>query len=171
MENDLADYAYSKKVMSLLLSSCAQQPADPKVFLDQLTVLGVGKSKELLKKLVHPTDGILAKTKFIPSIAEVGDWLGIPQDKAHQARMQSYERLNQRFIEAPINDSEESKAAALARWDAINPKKKRGIERIFEPDGVKPIQVEDRAALRRALANLEAMNRWGDEDGQPPQDR
>lgn len=41
----------------------------------QLIALGTGKPKALLKLMISPEEGLLSKQKFLPSIAEVGEWL------------------------------------------------------------------------------------------------
>lgn len=161
--SETADEAYAAKIASFLLASFPQQPAEPAVFLRQLTLLCVGRQKALLQRMVHPIDGILATSKFIPSLAEVRDWLGNTPADAHQ-----------RVLPPPPPEPEpqmtdEEIAAADAMWAKVKPlleETTRAMRANVDYDGKSRLdwtagQRHSEELLEEALKNLRAMQGGG----------
>jgi hypothetical protein len=72
---EIADQKYATQAATYLLASFPHQPHEPEVFLKQLVLLFAGRPKILLRQISDPSDGILAKLKDVPSLAEVREWL------------------------------------------------------------------------------------------------
>lgn len=73
---ELAEQEYAARVVNLLIRSFPTQPSDPKTYASQLTTLCTGRPQAVLRAMVDPRDGLVAKAKFLPTVAEVREWLG-----------------------------------------------------------------------------------------------
>lgn len=93
-----------------------QQPRNPEVYIPMLVIACEGVDIDILKAMVHPRLGL--RSKWLPSVEEVVDYL----DSKMQARQRELERAQSELealtrLPAP-EESEQAKAAALARWEA-----------------------------------------------------
>lgn len=109
---ELADEDYARPLVSMLIRSFPMQPSDPTTYAKQLTMLCLGKPRELVRRMVHPIDGIVAKAKFLPSVAEVGEWFA----KQPYAQPKS---LTCRALHKPVKPDPEMTAEDRARCDAM----------------------------------------------------
>ena len=73
---DRANAQYAARVVHMLLASFPQQePKDPDTYGRQLIDLCTGYPCNVLKQMVNPELGLLATARFLPTIAEVNDFL------------------------------------------------------------------------------------------------
>lgn len=133
-ENVDADEVYASRTIDFLLRSYPQQkPHDPDVYIRQLVMLCTGIPRLTLKSMVHPKTGIIAKCKFLPTVAEVSDWLGenLPLERvspiwkpiAHLNEPPIPQEEKQRRLEMWAKTKAEIEAAARATQRASPPLK------------------------------------------------
>ena len=73
---ETANAQYAARVVHMLLASFPQQePKDPDTYGRQLIDLCTGYPCNVLRQMVNPTIGLLATARFLPTIAEVNDFL------------------------------------------------------------------------------------------------
>lgn len=80
-DSDLVDEEYAIKAASILVATYPNQAQEPEIYQSQLIRLFVGRPKRLVGKVADPCQGLVAKSKFLPSIAEVKEWLGDNSDE------------------------------------------------------------------------------------------
>lgn len=98
--------------------------------------------------MVNPADGLLGKAKFLPSLAEVKQWL---EDQV-AVPSRAYPLLPP--VEDKPEDAPEVKAAAVERWNRAKSEMTLPADQIA-PERTRWKQVHNPDALLASLENLE----------------
>lgn len=149
---ETADTNYALEVARYLLGSHPSKPHDPEILLEQLTTLFTGKPKELLRRMVHPAEGVLREADFVPSVAMCARWL--EKRTAPQRSTLPEHRLLPPPKDDKPEDSQEVKDAAIERW--LAKRRKVVASWLGEDSNLAITQHHDPEELLRALKNLEA---------------
>ena len=166
MDTEMADLEYATNAVRMLEGSYKNQAHDPKTYAKQLIVACVGQPKWLLRKMVHPVDGFVAKEKF-PSVAALSDWFD--KELSWAPTLNYYQkRIEQQLAERDAGPevSDEEKAASMEMWARVKEQiaeTTQEMRRLGKVVGkrIEPKQDHHPEKLRAAIGNLEESNRKG----------
>jgi hypothetical protein len=185
-----ANKVEATKAARLIVGSYQQKANDPNVYMSQLVAsLHNAPLADVVRIGTH--EGILATCKFLPSIAEVREWLEL-QDEWRvvgiERRKLEIEQLSyrQKFL---VDDPQGLRNEAVYGWLATRPAltsepvpgalrtkeeklahRNRALDRILANPETRPITPEWGKDARCALRNLESWESTGDDDDKPATD-
>src|SRR5215831_6817773 len=108
------------KVVAILIGSYREAVED--IWIDQLTTAITGQDPKLLDKFVDPKNGIIGKSKFLPTISECLDWFANEEKHFQDMRARfvgERDQLEER--RKWVQDPPEVRQAMWEKWQQKRP--------------------------------------------------
>lgn len=115
----------------LMARYAGQKPANPDLYYKLMVSACTGVDLDILNSIWHPTHGI--KGEFLPSVPTVVDFLHERLQRRQEAYESTQARLKQLTKPEEPKESEEERAAAVAKWEAV--RKNMKLKHMNEGEG------------------------------------
>ena len=155
MFSNLADEAYAARVVKLLLASYpGMTPTDGEIYVRQLVAACMNRPKGVLKDMVNPVSGLLSTSKYLPTIAEVNEFLAVRiRFSGWEKQIEQAKKREAQIAQEAVDPAEREKEVAKLLALSNEIRKAAKAREMPKWDDISVLSPEENARIEEAILN------------------